>query len=171
MEEKSLKIYNEVLKNIIYPFLGKKSTWGLDLTKLGNKLFKKNYAGTYSSNMIPDLGVVGIGGFFETKTNIDNISSDSKLYSCVNLDNSDEPGSHWIALAYDVYNGKIMIYDSFGRDTKIILPSLIEKYGKDNIVMSDDDSEQKIKEEDCGARCMAFLYVFDRFGSKYAKTI
>ena len=170
MEEKALNIYNEVLKNIIYPFLGKKVTWGSDLTKMGNKLFKKNYAGTYSSNMIPDLGVVG-NGFFKTKTNIDNISSESKLYSCVNLDNSDEPGSHWIALGYDVYNGKIMIYDSFGRDTKIILPSLIEKYGNDNIVMADNDSEQNIQEDDCGARCMAFLYVFDRFGSKYAQKI
>ncbi len=171
MEEKEvMKIYNAVLKDIIYPILGKKTTWGDDLTRMGHKLFGKTYAGTFSSDKIPDLGFIK-KGIFKIPITVNNIKSNSKLYTCINLDNSNQPGSHWVALAYDVYTSKIMIYDSFGRDTKKILPSLIEKFGDANIVMSDQDPEQDPKQDDCGARCMAFLYIFDRFGSKKAKLV
>ena len=148
MEEKEvMKIYNAVLKDIIYPILGKKTTWGDDLTRMGHKLFGKTYAGTFSSDKIPDLGFIK-KGIFKIPITVNNIKSNSKLYTCINLDNSNQPGSHWVALAYDVFTSKIMIYDSFGRDTKKILPSLIEKFGDANIVMSDQDPEQDPKQDD-----------------------
>ena len=95
--------------------------------------------------------------------------SSKNKYAIVNLDKHNEPGSHWIALAYDNKKNKIFVYDSFGRPTKEILPSAYEKY--DNLKDSDYDAEQKIFETDCGARSFSWLWVFHNYGSSIAKTI
>ena len=87
MEKEIIKIYNDVLKNVIYPILGKKITWGDDLTRMGYKLFGKNYAGTFSSDKIPNLGFIN-NGIFKIPITEKNVKSNSKLYACINLDNS-----------------------------------------------------------------------------------
>lgn len=156
------ELYDLVLNEIIYPLVGKKITFGRDLTKAGMKLFGKNYMGTFSADEIPDIGKGVTEG---------TITSKSPLYLIANLDDSDEPGSHWIAIAFDVEKKKIWVYDSFGRDTNKIIPVLAKKFGKNNLRMAEDDSEQMISEEDCGARSLAFLYVFDRYGVDIARWI
>lgn len=170
MEKKTEAIYNAALKDIIYPVLGKKTTWGRDLTKMGLKLFQRNYVGTFPSDKIPDIGKNSNGS---TVTD-DNVNSDSKLYCILNIDNSSEPGSHWLGIGYDIpknaSEGKILVYDSFGRNTEDIIPSLVQKFG-DKLDIVDQDAEQKIDEDDCGARCLAFLFVLDRTGSKFAKLL
>lgn len=144
------KLYQLVLDNFIYPMVGKKVTFGDDLKRAGVKLFGKKFAGIFPSDMIPRL----------TK---------QQPYAILNLDSSNEPGSHWIAVAFE--KDKIWVYDSFGRPTREIIPSLIDEYGIENLLMVDDDAEQHISEDDCGARCLAWLYIFDRYGSRIARLI
>lgn len=172
-EVEAEKKYQQVLENIIYPLLGKKITFGKDLTRIGIKLFGKNFTGAFPSDMIPKLGVNPDGSI----VNNNNINKTSHLYAIANLDDSTMPGSHWISLAYDVDDkrtgdppGSIWVYDSFGRSTKEIIPSLVQRYG-DKLRTVDQDAEQMVSEDDCGARCMAWLYVFDRYGKDTAKLI
>ncbi len=158
--------------------MGKKITWGRDVTKLGHKLFNNNYVGTFSSDKIPNLGTNPDGSrvFYKNKSN-NNVKPNSKLYSIVNLDNSNMPGSHWIALAYNIpenkNDGQILVYDSFGRNTKDIIPAVIDKFKDTNIslVTADQDAEQDVLEEDCGARSLAFLFIMDRLGADKAVLI
>lgn len=81
----------------------------------------------------------------------------------INLDKHNEPGSHWIAM---VCNDKMIIYDSFGRKTRDILPNFNKEY-----INAQDDAEQNINEENCGSRCVSFLNVYDKLGSEYALLI
>lgn len=151
-EQFAEKIYDEVLDKLIYPMVGKKITFSDDLKKAGCRLFGRKFMGVFASDQLPNLDV-------------DN------RYAIFNLDSTDEPGSHWIAAAFDPKKNKIFIYDSFGRDTKKIIPSVINKYGKRNVIDADDDAEQGVFEEDCGGRSLAFLYVFDKYGSDLAQKI
>ena len=79
----------------------------------------------------------------------------------VNLDATGQPGSHWVAI---YHQDKNYVYDSFGRDTASILPLR-------NYEDADDDAEQHILETNCGARCLAWLFCFERYGKDYAMTI
>ncbi len=165
-EKEAEALYRKVLNNIIYPLLGKKSTFGKDLTRVGIKLFGSNFMGAFPSDRIPKIGINDDGAIV---TN-DNINKRSRLYAIANLDDSTMPGSHWISLGYDVDSKKIWVYDSFGRKTKEIIPTLVQEYGT-KLKMVDDDAEQAVEEDDCGARCMAWLYIFDRYGVDTAKLI
>jgi hypothetical protein len=89
-------------------------------------------------------------------------SSDEKIpkgYSIVNTDKRSEPGTHWLAVCGDI------IYDSFGRK--------IHKLSKDlaQFKNTELDAEQTAKEENCGARCLAFIFVYDTLGKDYAMRI
>lgn len=108
-------------------------------------MFKNKYKGTYPSDQVPK----------------------NNGYMIVNLDSYGQPGSHWISLVRTPEN--IYIYDSFGRDPLKILPHYIFK--DRHICYVDDDAEQEILETDCGVRSLAWLWVFDNIGSKYAKLI
>ena len=70
------------------------------------------------------------------------------------------PGSHWCAVVKD--KKYYIIYDSFGRDIKL----------KQKInIMTEDDAEQDINEQNCGQRCVAWLVVVAVKGIKIALTI
>ena len=67
-----------------------------------------------------------------------------KGYYIVNLDRSNQPGSHWVG----VYrNSKTYAYDSFGREQ--LLPF--------KAAYTERDAEQSASESNCGARCIAWL--------------
>ena len=143
------KIYNFILKNEIKPLLGFKATYLDQLDTVCNKLFGKKYRGTFPSDKIPKLNNI-------------------KKYCILNLDRSNQAGSHWIALAKD--GDKAYLYDSFGRAGNKIIPNL-EFSGNGKIIDTDRDAEQGILEENCGSRCVAFLRVFDQYGADVAKLI
>ena len=64
-----------------------------------------------------------------------------------------------------------MFYDSFGRDDTTIINNL-RFSGNGKIVDSDKkDVEQNMKETNCGARCIAWLLVYNDLGEDYAKLI
>jgi hypothetical protein len=147
--KKADKLYNRVLKDKIYPLIGNKTTYLTELNDVGQKLFKNKYYGTFPSDKIPKL-------------------TDKMPYCILNLDSSEKAGSHWVALAK--HKKVCYLYDSFGRKSTMIIPNLAFS-GNGRILNTDDDVEQKVKEVNCGARCLAFLYVFDKNGSDVAKLI
>lgn len=152
LEQKALKIYNCVLEKIMYPALGKGITFSDKLKKVGCQLFGRKFAGVFDSDSIPNL-------------------TNKTPYAIINLDGRHEPGSHWIAIAH--FGNNIMVYDSFGRNTKQIIPKLVAKSLKQNInlLMADPDPEQEISEDTCGQRSLAWLYVFEKYGESVAKLI
>ena len=140
------KLYKKYLKRII-KLVGNKTTYDKKLIKIGNKLFGKKFRGVFPSDLIPKINN---GEFF-----------------IANLDTSYEQGSHWIGIVKDKKG--LLIYDSFGRKSKTIIPSVYKLYRK--VIDTEYDKEQKIKESNCGARSLSFLMVYYKKGFNYAKYI
>lgn len=139
-------LYNNILKKEIYPLVGNKTTYMHDLDRVGRKLLGVKFKGVFASDKIPIL-------------------NDLKCCCILNLDKSNQPGSHWIALAKT--NSGSMVYDSFGRCHTEIIKNL--KYsGNGRITNTELDAEQEIHETDCGARCLAWLVLLDRYGPEIA---
>jgi hypothetical protein len=144
-------LYNKVLKTIVYPMLGKQITYLSDLESVGFKFLKHRFKGVYPSDHIPKL-------------------TDLTPYCVLNLDKSNESGSHWIALAKIKDKDKVMVYDSFGRKHSVIIKAL-QFSGKGRIVSTDNDAEQQIFQTDCGSRSIAWLLFVDNWGVKKAMMI
>ena len=148
-EKEAEQIYQQVLKTVIYPLTGDRTTYLDELDGIGHKLLGVKFKGVFPADKIPRL-------------------NDLSRYCILNLDTSKEPGSHWVALAKD---GKdTYIYDSFGRTYTQIIPQL-KFSGNGRILNTDKDAEQSILQTDCGARSLAFLCVFDGWGPDVAKLI
>lgn len=143
-----MNYYTLLIERDLKRNLGSGETRTEQLNQIASSYLGKKYHGTYASDQIPNL-------------------SNSTPYSIVNLDSSDEPGSHWISLAFN--DGTVYVYDSFGRSYTEIIPEINQKYNF--VVDSDLDAEQHVMEENCGQRCIAWLMVFDRFGKDVALTI
>jgi hypothetical protein len=136
-------IYDKLLCDIVYPLLGRKVTYSDEIDDVGKILLGNDFVGVFASDMIPRL---------------------KNTQCCVlNLDRSDQSGSHWIAV-YKV-GKKNLTYDSFGRKSSKIIPSL------KNVEDADYDVEQMIEQEDCGARSIAFLLVCKFWSPELAKLI
>lgn len=147
-EEYCNLIYNKILKYIVEPLVGNKTTYMSDLEKVGKKMLGQKFLGVYPSDKIPTLK--------------------NHEYAILNLDKSNESGSHWVAIAK--IKNKTHFYDSFGRKDINIIKSL--KYsGNGKIINTDNDAEQKKEEMNCGARCIAWLILFDKWGSTCADMI
>jgi len=147
-EKYAMNLYNNILKDV-EKLIGDDTTYSDDLEKAGHKLLGVHFKGVFPSDKIPKL-------------------NDIKKYAIVNIDSSKERGSHWMALAKD--GDKTYFYDSFGRyDTKIIPNLKFSHNGK--IIDTDHDVEQKISENNCGARSLAWLVFFNTWGGKSAKLI
>ena len=143
------RLYKEKLKEIEKYYTGDRTTYLKELEGAGKKLLGVKFKGVYPSDKIPKL-------------------NDLSPYCVLNLDSSKEPGSHWVALAK---NGDVSIlYDSFGRHNNEIIPDL-KFSGNGRIIDTDRDVEQKVLETNCGARSLAFLCIFDKYGANIAKMI
>lgn len=136
-------IYNQILKKVEKKIGTNKTTYSTDLDELGKYYFKDMFVGCYPSDQIPIL-------------------TNRRCYCIVNLDSSDENGSHWIALAY--HKNKYIFYDSFGRPQHEILKALNNR----KVIETEDDPEQKITESNCGQRSMSFLLLLHMYGLEMA---
>lgn len=141
-KKKAENAYNHYLK-LIQSKYGNKETSSSELKKIGKRLFKNKFVGVFPSDRIPKM--------------------QNNQYAIVNLDSSDQAGSHWVSIAKS--NKGIHIYDSFGRKVKKILPSL-KQSGNGTIFEPEADVEQSQESENCGQRCLASLCVYDNFGHK-----
>jgi len=151
IEAKAEQLYNQILTKQIYPLIGDKSTYMDDLDRVGRKLLGIKFKGVFPSDKIPKL-------------------NDLKPYCILNLDKSTESGSHWIALAKIHGKNSSIVYDSFGRSNKKIIPAL-KNSGNGTIQDTDRDAEQEIVETDCGARCLAWLVLLDKYDVETARLI
>lgn len=126
--------------------VGSGVTYSDDLLKSGKHLFGSKFDGVFSADQIP-----------------------SKFRSIIaNLDDSDEPGSHWVAIARAPC-GRYLVYDSFGRDSDKILKGKLRALKK--VQDTENDAEQDKEEDNCGARCLAWLDVFHGHGALAAYQI
>jgi len=99
-------------------------------------------------------------------------------YQIINVDTSNQPGSHWCAL---IQNGNnIYVYDSFARSSQNLLKVLTKsirlrspvKNRKIQVLDSDrSDSEQRGLSQICGHLCIAWLMCAQDFGVKSAMKI
>lgn len=78
-------------------------------------------------------------------------------YCIINTHNQDQSGEHWLALGCGV------LYDSFGRDLRKMIGGRMK--------ITEPDPEQEESENNCGARCLAWLCVLDDCGIEIALTI
>jgi NDP-sugar pyrophosphorylase family protein len=144
--------YTNILKQVVEPLSGDKTTYLTELNGVGKKLFGVKYKGTFPSDKIPRL-------------------NDLSPYAILNLDKSTESGSHWVAIAKHPNKNETLLYDSFARRGTKIIPSLTYS-GNGRIIDSDlKDREQEIVETNCGARCLAYLVVVEKYGWDAAKLI
>ena len=146
-KKKAENLYNYYLKQIENKY-GNKETTNIQLNKIGKNLFGNKYIGTFASDQIPVMR--------------------SGEYSIVNLDDSSKMGSHWIGLVK--YKKKIFIYDSFGRRTFNIIPSLL-KSGNGLVQMTENDAEQDPLDVNCGQRVISALCVYNQLGWEGLKWI
>jgi hypothetical protein len=104
------------------------------------------------------------------KLNIKVISKD-EVYNLknqnyiINLNNSTEPGSHWVALIKSK-NDLLYYWDSYG------MPPLIEilKINK-NKIFYNKYNIQDIKDENCGYYCIWFIYHMKLYNNDYKKCL
>jgi len=141
--ESNLKVVYKLLSDI-------DSTNNIQLDRLCNELFGSKFYGVFPSDKIPNLNF-------------------HKKYCILNLDKSNQPGSHWIACVLDS-NDDIYVFDTYDRIIRKILP-IIYKVKHHRILSGNRSVLQKIDGEDCGQRCIAWLLLVDRYGIDVAKKI
>lgn len=118
------------------------TTFGSELEKAGQKLFKYKFGGVYSADTLPK-------------------NLDPKKYFICNVDDSTQEGSHWVAI-FDSY-----IYDSFGRSAREMNPNFVGH----GLKKTEDDIEQTAVQQNCGQRSLGFLIVCKSHGIQVAKLI
>ena len=146
--ERANTIYEFILNEIVIPAIGSKTTFQNDLQLYGKRMLGEKFHGVFASDLIPKL----------TKR---------RPYAILNLDKSNEPGSHWIAVSKNG-NG-VIVYDSFGRKSAKIIPDLMT--GNGEVLDTEYDAEQDQRETNCGARSMAFLMLQDGWGTELSRYI
>jgi hypothetical protein len=134
------RVNNRLLK-MVEKHVGNKVTSNQELDIVGKKLFHNKFMGTYPADMLPRL-------------------SNVRPYCILNLDVSGQPGSHWIACVYEA--GGILVYDSFGRSTRNILPGRFKGF---KTYDSEKNPEQKVSEDNCGARALTAILMYDSYGA------
>jgi Adenovirus endoprotease len=140
--------YTQIYKDYLWfvqKCIGKKETDEHCLTAVGKHLFDDEYEGTYAADEVP---------------------STPFRYAIVNIDKRATGGIHWVALARIDEGDTYMVYDSYGRRTAKIMPLLQLK-----TIDTQHDAEQTKAQTNCGARCLAWLLLFQECGSEAAKTI
>lgn len=73
-------------------------------------------------------------------------------------------GEHWVAVASK--DGTLYVFDSFGRPTKDLIPSLYNS--KLKVRDSDYDKDQNVSQTDCGSRCIGWLMLLKEHGVENA---
>ena len=132
--------------------LGSDTTYSDDLQKIAEEyLGKNNFVGVLCSDQL-DVA--------------ERAAREGICYSICNLDTTAQTGSHWVGLFATSDKG-LLVYDSFGRCNKKILP-----FGSAMLLEDTDrDAEQMDSEKNCGARALAWLMICMCGGVGLAKLI
>jgi hypothetical protein len=146
VESQALFRYEQFL-TISTQNLGDSTTFGDVLQRYGKYVFGTKFVGVFMANEIP------------------NNLRQRTPYAIINLDLKHEPGSHWISVAAlppepPRSERQLLVYDSFGSLNDIPAQILTKYPGS---IPTDPDAEQRIDEQNCGARAMAWLMMFECF--------
>ena len=138
-----------IYKNELIQKLGRKALNSDTIDKYSKILFQSKYKGCYAQNEK-----------FEKKSG----------FYIINTDLEKGPGLHWIALILTAKTA--IIYDSFSRDPKKLLPHLLQHLVNYKIVSSDrKDVEQRGSSSICGHASLAFLLTTQKLGIRSALKI
>lgn len=149
MSKRAESLYFHVLTDIVEPLVGNRTTYSDHLHKSAARMLGHRFHGVYPSDEIPRLSV-------------------KQPYAILNVDKSYQPGSHWVAVAKTPAG--VLVYDSYGRKTSKLIPSL-SKSGNGVVMDTEYDAEQTEEETNCGARVLAWLLVHDVWGSGVSRLI
>ena len=132
----------QTLRRVAEKLVGKGPSYGLDLEKVGTATFNDKFMGVFAADTIP------------------------KKFVYYRQPRPSRQARISLGALARTEGGVYMAYDSFGRKTVSILPGLDLK-----TIDTDPDAEQKDHEDNCGARCIAWLIMYDIFGPDVAVTI
>ena len=127
-------MFKRALK-MVESFLGNQESDGEMLQEAGVYLFEDRFNGVRAKDQLNDLE----DGFY-----------------IANLDNSNQGGSHWVALA--VEPDAIFYFDSFARPNAKTLQ--LSDPNRIIVQEADPDVLQPNKSDDCGQRCLAWLILY-----------
>jgi len=142
--------------------------------------YKKQYGvkGTMYSDDLERIAKKIFGSRFISVASVDTApKAKSGQMAIINVSPSTDPkGSHWVALYKQGKEGKqtIYIYDSYSRDSKSLLPTLVKQIkGKGMKYVDSDrlDKEQTVTERNCAIRSISWLSVVRDLGIKQALKI
>jgi hypothetical protein len=134
--------------------IGSEVTKTNTLTRVGQRVFGPSFIGVYARDTFP----------------FQNLSPGDK--GIINTDRSDQEGTHWVAIARGITEpDKVYVYDTFGRKGLIPAQSVQPLPPGTHLSPTDDDAEQKDSEDNCGARCLAWLCVYEELGEFFADLI
>jgi len=142
-------LYNFLLHEYVEKKIGNETTYDSQLTSFCNSLFGSKFVGVFPSDKIPKFK--------------------NKKCCILNLDNSQQSGSHWVAYVH-LNNNNYLFYDSFGRIDTSIIKSLSRKGIKNINTELDQEQDLKEIENNCGQRCISFLlchFILDYEFSKF----
>lgn len=142
-------LLNDNILEIIESIMGDTTTYDSSLDKVASKLLGKAYEGTFPSDHIPS-------------------NLEEGQCAIINLDTSNESGSHWVAALRHM--GDLCIYDSFGRKASNILPAAATS-GNGQVVDADRDREQRNRETNCGQRCISWLCLAKHWSPELAMRV
>jgi len=137
--------------------VGSGVTTDLQLHKFSKKLLGSCFIGVFPSD-------VKASAIFH------NCQKNGDYYFIINVDGSNEPGSHWMAVAYIKSINKFIIYDSYARKMKKLIPSFVKTIGY-KYIDANAKSDQTDREENCGARSISFLVFLKKYGLQEARMI
>lgn len=149
----ALSRFDIILRKEVYPEVGAGVTTDSELSRAGKRLLGRSFTGVYASDTIPPFAKTG------------------SSYCVVNIDNHTQEGSHWLGLARR--GNRVYLYDSFGRSANEVLPNLAASCTQQGgtLVAKKSKPEQTKSQEDCGARSLAWLLLFKRYGAKIATLV
>ena len=167
-------IFREYKRRLIQ-LLGRKALYDYQIDEIARELFGSKWLGCNAQDKI----VFKSGGTRGCKPlRVFDPTSIPLGYQIINVDTSNQPGSHWCAL---IQNGNnIYVYDSFARSSQNLLKVLTKsirlrspvKNRKIQVLDSDrSDSEQRGLSQICGHLCIAWLMCAQDFGVKSAMKI
>ena len=148
-ETKSENVFRSYKKQLIKQ-LGKKGLYNDTIDNIGKDLFHSRCQGCHASDQI----VCKPG------------------YQIIKVDNSKQPGSHWLAI-YQT-NKNCYIFDSFGRPSNQLIRNVTQKLREKGIQIYDSDltdAEQRGNSEVCGQLSLSWLMVVKFLGIKAAMLI
>ncbi len=133
--------------------LGKGVTSDAQLDHVGKKLIGKCYLGTFPVDVKPIY-----------------YPACKDKYFIINVDGKNSPGSHWLAVFFSHELNTYLIYDSFARKSRRLIPRFISTIGYKYIDVN-KKSDQRVSQDNCGQRSLAMLAFIKKYGYQHARLI